>query len=212
MRHAKAGILFRGKDHKGSQHVILGNSISLSAFTSQTNRMIYYDTAMVLSQMLAPEYMQWQGLEAKFRVHFGNFSIENQTVWQKPSTNLADSIGSWFVESQPEFYGKAGFYYENQDLKIASVIRAGVECYYQAGFKGWLFDPASQQFYPQNSYQMPGYPRIDIVFATQIKRAYLFIRAINVAEGFPNAGYFTTPFYPMLDRTVMFGVTWPFFD
>lgn len=210
--HQKVGIALWGKDIKGNARVQQGNLLSLAVFQSQTNGMILYDTSMVLTQLGPAEYVNWKGVEAKFRIHFRKFSIENQTIFQQPSTNLADSQSSWFTQSQPPLYGKTGFYYENQDLKIASILRAGIECYYHLGYKGWLFDPASQQFYPQTSYDMPGYPRIDIVFSTQIKRAYLYLRAVNVMEGFPIVGYYTTPFYPMLDRTIMFGVTWPFFD
>lgn len=210
--HQKVGLALWGKDVKGSARIQQGNLVSLAVFQSQTNRMILYDTSMVLTQIGAAQYVNWKGVEAKFRIHLRKFSIENQTIFQQPSTNLPDSQASWFTSSQPPLYGKAGIYYENQDLKIAAVLRAGIECYYHLGYKGWLFDPASQQFYPQTSYDMPGYPRIDLVFSTQIKRAYLYLRVQNIAEGFPIVGYYTTPFYPMLDRNIMFGVTWPFFD
>lgn len=210
--HQKVGLAVWGKDIKGQTRVQQGNLLSVAAFQSQTNRMILYDTTMTLTQLGAAQYVRWQGIEAKFRLHLGKFSIENQTILQQPTTNLPDSQASWYTNSQPPLYGKAGVYYENQDLKIAAVLRAGVECYYHFGYRGWLFDPASQQFYAQATYDMPGYPRIDLVFSTQIKRTYLYFRAVNVAEGFPIVGYYTTPFYPMLDRTIMFGVTWPFFD
>lgn len=210
--HLKGGIAAFGKDRKGQFRVVPGNLATVSAFISRTNQPIFYDSTMALTQMAPSEFVEWRGIEARFRLHMRKFSIENSTVLQQASTNLAPELDADFVESQPWLYGKAGFYYENQDLKIASIIRAGIECYYNVGFKGWLFEPASQQYYAQNTFQMPGYPRLDVIFSTQIKKAYLYVRVVNVNEGWPEKGYFTTPFYPMLDRTVMFGVTWSFYD
>ena len=79
-------------------------------------------------------------------------------------------------------------------------------------YNAMLFEPSAQQFYPQIGFQQPGYHRLDAYFSTKVKRAHIFIKMINLLEGLPDPGYFTTLFYPMQDRAMVVGVNVKFFD
>ena len=93
-----------------------------------------------------------------------------------------------------------------------AVLRFGVDVWYQTRFRAHLFDPAQQLFYPQNDFTLPPYGRIDAFFGTQVKRAYIWIKMQHATQDLFRPGYMTTPYYPMLNRTLMLGVNWTFFD
>jgi Putative porin len=211
MSHVRLGGVYRTKTRLGKNGEIPGTEIGLSAFASRSTQYIYYDSSLLLRQTGRDTFLQWLGVEARFRIHFGRFYLENRTVLQSPSSNdslLAATIGTM----QPPLYGKASLYYENPLTKFGGVLRIGIDYYYTAAYNVPVFDGPSQQFYPQTRFQQPAYHRVDAYFGAKVKRVFLYLKLAHANEGLLARGYFSTMLYPMMDRNFMVGINWNFFD
>ena len=210
INHFSLGLELRGKDQWTTTGELRGNSIRIAAFTTRQSGMIYF-TPKGWDRVSLKESAVFAGAEFKLRVHAGKFFLETETVLQGFSS-AGKKLDTLFRASQPKFYTKTSLFYENKDLKFAGILRLGVDCWYFSSFSAPYFDPASQAFYRQDDYVQVGYPRLDGYFATQIKRAYLYVKMINLLENLPQEGYFTTMGYPMPVRQLTLGLNWTFFD
>lgn len=211
MSHVRLGAVYRGKTRLGKNGEVPGTEIGLHAFVSRSAQYIYYDSNLVLRQTDRDTFLQWLGVEARFRIHFGRFYLENRTTLQAPSSNdalLAATIGTM----QPPLYGKASLYYENPLTKYGGVLRIGLDYYYTAAYHVPVFDGPSQQFYPQTRFTQPAYHRVDAYFGAKVKRAFIYLKLAHANEGLLARGYFSTMLYPMMDRNFMVGINWNFFD
>ena len=178
-------------------------------FSTRAANLIYYDSQMRVGQAADP--LQWVGATIGLRTHvFAKTYLEGQFTWQRGSTDAQDDF-QWYAEYLPEFWAKTSYYYENRSLSIAAIFKVGIDVSYFSSYQGFVPDIASGEFFP-SLYQVPGYVVADAYFATQIKQAYLFFKLSHANEGLLQAGYYTTPFYPMLERTLSLGISWAFFD
>jgi hypothetical protein len=210
INHFSLGLELRGKDQWTTTGELKGNSIRIAAFTTRQSGMIYF-TPKGWDRVTLKESAVYAGAEFKLRVHAGKFFLESETVLQGYSSAVK-KLDTLFKASQPKFYTKTSLFYENKDLKFAGILRLGVDCWYFSSYSAPYFDPASQSFYRQSDYTQTGYPRLDGFVATQIKRAYLYVKMINLLENLPQEGYFTTMGYPMPVRQLTLGLNWTFFD
>lgn len=210
IRHFSIGLEWKGRDRWTSTGEQRGNSIKLAAFTTRQSGMIYFAPSG-WEQVNRKETSVYAGGELKLRVHLGGFWLETETVMQGFSAN-SRKLDTLFKRSQPRFYTKSSIFYENKELKFASILRTGFDLWYFSSFSAPYFDPATQAFYRQGTYVQYAYPRLDVFFATQVRRAYIYFKMVNLLENLPQTGYFTTMGYPMQVRQFMLGLNWTFFD
>ncbi|HHG85648.1 MAG TPA: hypothetical protein ENJ82_12945 [Bacteroidetes bacterium] len=211
MQQLRAGVAWRTKDTRTKFGITKGMRVRLTAFQTRTNALIWYDSLLSLQQLPDTSWYQWQGVEGQIRLQLGKFFLENSTTFQV-STSNDTTVGTVLEFIQPSFYGRARFFYEGKDLSFAATVRVGIEYFYHLGYNSPLFDPVSQQFYPQLEFIQNSFHRIDIFAGAQIKRAYIFLKMENLGEGLLAPGNFSTTLYPMRDRTIAVGVNWTFFD
>ena len=178
-------------------------------FSSRSSDMIFYDTQMRVQQ--ASEALNWFGATAGFRIPvLRKIYLESRLTWQRGSTQATDDF-KHYSQYVPELWGKTSFYYENRSLAFAAILKVGIDITYFTNYRGFAPDLISEAFFPTD-YQVPSYARADAYFSTQIKQAYIFFKLSHVNEGILTDGYYTTPFYPMLERTFSLGISWAFFD
>ncbi|MEM6273166.1 MAG: putative porin [Bacteroidota bacterium] len=213
LNHVRAEIEWRGKARYFPEvGETPGNYLRIAAFRSRENRMIWFDSTMTIQQLAPGTFWQWQGIEASLRLRFLKyFYLENTTVIQQSASNDS-TIFNQRSFLQPWFYGRARLFFENKDLSFTAVLRIGVEYFYHLDFEAPLFDPVSQQFYPQTETITPGYHRFDAFAGTQVKRAFLYVKLMHFNENLILPGYFTTQLYPMRDINFVIGVNWSFID
>ncbi len=203
------------RDIKGKKDTLLANYIYVQPFLTQLFQYIYYDDSLQVKQAQSGQYLTYIGAEAGGRLRFmRKFYIEAKATLQKGSFTAApDTFFKMYAAHLPIFYGKMGLFYENTRLAYKGILRVGVDAWFTTSYAGDAFDPASGEFLPSATlYYMPVYPRIDVYFATQIKRAYIYAKVMNVTDGLLTPGSYTTPFYPTMPRMLSFGVNWTFFD
>lgn len=208
----KTGIEWNGKAKKTNYGGMPGSRVRFTIFRSRQYGMIYPNAAMVLQQAPDSAYLEFGGVELDTRFRFGKWSFESKLTSQAQTAVGDETLVDFYQNTQPGFYTRTKFYWEDHDLKIARAIRGGLEYYYFSTFNAPLFDAPSQMFYPQVSLEQKGYHRLDVFFSAQIKKAQIYFRVYNTLEGVFDNGYYTTLFYPMWDRNFMVGVNWSFYD
>ena len=209
--HFRLGVRWSGESKWTKSGESQGRYIQISAFNTRNFGHVFLGDASGFVQTPVQQYLQYTGLELKLRANLGKWYLETTTVGQNFNSNN-DTLKTLFEDWQPRAYTKASLYYENRELKFANMLRFGVDFWYSLDYNAPFFDPAAQTFYPQLFYTQKAYPRLDFVAATQVKKAYIYLRVLNTLEGVQVPGYFSTFGYPMAVRQVMLGLNWSFFD
>ncbi len=180
-------------------------------FASRVGNMIYYDQQMNVLQADDNTSLSWFGVRMGGRTRmFDKFYLESEVTLQRGTTNAEDDF-AFYAENLPQLWGRSSFYYDNRNISIAAILRIGIEITYFTNYMGFTMDMTSQEFFP-TPYEVSGYPRADAFFATQVKGADIFFKFTHVNEGLLRGGYYTTPFYPMLESTFSLGINWSFYN
>ncbi|MEL6255896.1 MAG: putative porin, partial [Bacteroidota bacterium] len=196
-----------------NKDTLLPNYYGVKAFLSRVGNLIYYSDSMEVRQAGDGQALTWIGVEARMRQNvLRHFYLESSVAVQNGSVE-GDVPLQLYAESIPEFYGSASLYFERSNIKIAKRLRIGVELEYNNSFAGQTVDPISGEFFP-TPYLIPDYPRVHAFFVLHPPRSntYVWFRFQHINEQLPYLGYYTTPFYPMLERTFSFGASWTFYD
>ncbi|MDB4286363.1 putative porin, partial [bacterium] len=209
--HARGGFTFEGGKPVLTGDTLQSNMIGVEAFYSRAARFVYYSPEFDVLQADAGEGLTWIGLEFQARYRFfRKMYVEGQVTLQQGSTAATGDLER-YTRHIPQVYGKASLYYDNRNLSFAGMLRVGADVSFFTAYESQTVDVLSGEFFPTN-YTVQPYPRVDLYFSTQVKRAFLFVKLIHINELLINTGYYTTPFYPELERTFTFGVNWTFFD
>lgn len=129
----------------------------------------------------------------------------------------------------PELYAFSRLYFMNQYLQGKLTVQLGVDVQLTSAYRGYDYDLATQQFFIQQQRygadpgilvdnfilphpEYPAYAVADLFFVMKVRKARLYLRIPQINKGFPEAGYFTTPFYAGQDRVLDVGINWLFFD
>ena len=134
------------------------------------------------------------------------FFLENELIYTSVSGKSAN------VFNMPEYLLNSSLYYEGEMSDGNLYAQVGVDAHWRSAYFANGYDPVTQQFLVQNSFEVPAYPVIDLFFSFRISRTRIFARMSHINQGFPADGYFTTPYYSGVKRTFDLGVNWLFFD
>jgi len=109
-------------------------------------------------------------------------------------------------------------------FKRATLVQTGFDVMYRGGYRANGYNPLLQQYYVTSEpivgagsatdfNYVDKYVVVDFFVNMQIRTARLFIKVSNLASGLGQPkGYFMTPYYTGIPRTIDFGVSWRFFD
>lgn len=116
-------------------------------------------------------------------------------------------------------------YFEYHPAKARNIeVMAGLDIRYRSQYLADYYMATTQQFYlqPGNNDQIAAalqhqFPLVaavvvDPYFTMRVNRTLVFVKVSNVLQGVGGNGYFTTPFYPGMNRNFQFGIKWYFFD
>ncbi|MDX5346819.1 MAG: putative porin, partial [Hymenobacteraceae bacterium] len=138
------------------------------------------------------------------KVALGNLNLEHLGVYTNTDDAPFVRVPEWLINSK--------IYYQGFLFKKAMFGQIGFETTMSSDYYADAYMPATQQFYLQNSFLVKSYPVIDFFIAADIKTVNVYLKLAHANEGFPDKGYYVTPFYTGLQRSVLFGVKWQFFD
>ncbi|MBB3836650.1 hypothetical protein FHS57_000632 [Runella defluvii] len=165
---------------------------------------IYYDTAAVVRQFTSPFSVIKVGALAQWKP--GKFQFLSQTYYTLVSNDNVLRIPRFMANFRATF---DFVYYKVLFLQL------GAEIHYKSTYYADAYMPLTQQFHLQNSIKTEGVVYTEFFINARINRVRLFIKMANAGQGFQgpfNRGYFSTPLYPVVGRSLGFGINWPLFD
>jgi hypothetical protein len=112
----------------------------------------------------------------------------------------------------PEIFANSRIYYSNFLFSDKLQLQAGIDIHGRSAYQAMGYSTSLQQFYLQNETTLPAFVTADIFVNMKINKFRLFLKMVNVNQGFPDEGYQLTPLHPGQGRTFDFGFNWLFFD
>ncbi|MCD8312959.1 MAG: putative porin, partial [Bacteroidales bacterium] len=180
---------------------------------------------------------RWQ-LEAEFdyallsnNIYFDNTGTvrQNGTAMSVMSASLMKNFRAWMfhfdhrilfqlssndeVLPLPMLSATLRYYLQFTVVKNAMDMQIGAEGRW---FTKWYmpgYNPALGVFYNQTDEQYGNYPYLDAFVNIQWKRACIFVKVVNVGQGWPkhDIDYFSAHHYINTQRAFKFGIFWPFY-
>ncbi|MEO8166940.1 MAG: putative porin [bacterium] len=143
------------------------------------------------------------GIEAKLALQIWVFSIEGTGTF----ITQQDQSGTNPLV-YPKFFANGGVYYRKKLIGGNLDLKVGLRARYVAASNGERFNPEVLAYVAN-----PGTPigfgsSLDGFVIAGLGNAYIHL----IWENFTSSRYYITPYYPVLDRAVKFGVSWQFLD
>lgn len=135
-----------------------------------------------------------------------NITWKAQAVYTRMLENSNDALQmpEWFINTQLAYANI--WYHGNFDFQV------GVDVHYKSAYHAYGYDPVIQQFYTQQSFQVPAVPVIDLFLNAKILRGRIFLKYNNLFKTFNKYAAIPTPYYPGIRNLVDFGFDWSFYD
>ena len=166
-------------------------------------RMHYWDTEGRPAQDTSVQ----GGLQLRFDqpLNLGKWHLTNTLVYQQTGSDGLYRVPRWMLLH--------AFWFEDIWFEEALRIQLGFEVRYNSTYRPYAFNPATHQFYLNDTETLDTYPVVDVFANLQVKRARIFFKMEHLNHGLlvPD-GYFAAPWYPMPGRMFKFGVSWRFYD
>ncbi|UOQ51889.1 putative porin [Hymenobacter cellulosivorans] len=168
------------------------------------NDLVYYNQAAVPAQLDEAKVLLIGTLRHRFNL--GKFFFDNLGTGTLGGEDEGLRI--------PKLVANSRAYYQGYLFKKAMFSQIGADVYFQSRFKGYDYNPTTQQFYLQDHFSIRSYAVADVFLVTDIKTVSVFLKMAYINQGLYNTGngYFATPLYTGLPRRFQFGIRWQFFD
>ena len=163
---------------------------------------IYYDTQGIVRQNTAPLSVMTATLQKNFRLW--KFHLDHRAMLQLSSNQD--------VLPLPLLALNFRYYIQFDVVKKVMQMQIGANGTYTTEWYAPAYNPVLGVFHNQDERKYGNCPYIDAFVNIQWKKAAIFIKVVNVNMGWPNksADYFSAAGYIAPQRTIKFGITWPF--
>lgn len=183
-----------------------GQSFTPRASYTMLDNLIYYDTTSAPSQ--TSELISFMQMGGMLKTGFRGLWMENELVYTKTVGPDYWPVPEWFYTGRIYAYGRV--------FKKVLRLQTGVEATRTSVYRTPSYSALLQQFYLTNPNdplaRVGSYWQANVFLNAYLKRAKFFLLVSHANQNFPKAGYFKTPYYSALGRTVQFGITWMFYD
>jgi hypothetical protein len=172
---------------------------------------IYFNDAGTVSQTTDKTQTQFQ---PKLGLRFNLWKIHIYNEFQYNVVNTESKL------QMPPIVNATQLFVEAWLFKRATLLQVGFDVLYRGAYQANGYNPLIQQYYVTTptggdralDYNyMNQYFVVDFFVNMQIRTARLFIKMSNLTTGKGN-GYYSTPTYTAIPRTIDFGISWRFFD
>lgn len=102
--------------------------------------------------------------------------------------------------------------FEQIIVKNVLIANLGFDLYYFTTYYADGFNPATGQFFVQNSHKIGNYPFADVFLNFKLKRTRIMLKYEHVNAGLMPRTYFTAWHYPMQGAVFTYGISWSFYD
>ena len=184
------------------------NSLSLrpNVALNRVNNYVFFDKDQQAVQAAGEAYMVIPGL--KFSVN-----LNKKLYWEADAYYTlitGDGKDNFRI---PEVLVNSRLFYESPMFDENIFVQIGLEGRYRSDNLADFYNPAIQQFHIQNVFNVFAYPVIDFFFNARINRTRILLRMNHINMNMMSQpGYFVTPYFTGLKRTLDIGISWPLFD
>lgn len=166
------------------------------------NNYLYNDTLGIARQNTGLINVMSAYLRKDFKIWW--FHLDNQILFQYSSDESTLPL--------PMFTFHLRYYIEMEAVKNVLTVQLGADARMNTPYYVPAYNPALGTFQLQTREQVGYNPYIDIFLNLQWKRVNIFLKVINVGEGWPTgASSFSAYHYVRPSLGFKFGIHWPFY-
>ncbi len=103
------------------------------------------------------------------------------------------------------------YYFQFELVKNVLTAQLGANAIYTSKYYAQGYSPALGMFYNQKVEKIGNNPYIDLFANLQWKRASIFVKYVNMAQGWPTNDYFSSFRYIRSQKVLKLGIHWPFY-
>jgi len=195
------GFEFDGKAKFGAKAISFYPSIK---FQNVKNH-IYFNKDTIPTQKSEGIRVLQAGVSLEFNF-LKRFNLSTELIYTTTSGNANDAI------KIPELFFNGVFSYSNSILGDNLWLNAGFDIHWNSAYYGYDYYPLLQQYYLQNSFEIPDALSADFFLNMKIGQANVFFKMINLKQLLTDEGYLTAPYYIGQPDAFDFGFRWIFFD
>lgn len=177
-----------------------------SLTANRINNYVFFNEDQQATQARSEAFMVIPGLNFSFNIR-KKFFWEGEVFYTVITGDGADNFRI------PELVANSRIYYDSPMFRENLYIQIGIEGRFRSDNFADNYNPAMQQFFLQNEFNVFAYPVIDFFINARIKRTRILLRFnhLNI-NSMSEPGYFVTPYFTGLRRVLDVGISWPLFD
>ena len=176
--------------------------LQFSGETKLITNILFYDTLAEANQFAETVSISTLSISKKYKLF--NFHFRSALIYQSTSDKT--------ILPLPELIARQIAYYQKHIFKGALKIQLGLGVSYSTEYYGYAFMPALSEFYVQENKKIGYYPNIDVFLNTHLKRAQIFLKYEHINSGGSLEKAYAVPDYPLLNKSLKFGISWNLFD
>lgn len=111
----------------------------------------------------------------------------------------------------PPWFSQTRLAYKALLFEKNLVFEVGANVSVFGSFYANRFDPVSREFVVQTETELPTYPVVDLFINGKVKTMRFFLSMTHVNEDLLSEGYYGSPYYPGINRTLRIGIFWDLF-
>lgn len=161
----------------------------------------YFDSLSVIRQN--PEAMNILTAYLKKNLRLWKFHMDNKVLFQMSSDED--------VVPLPDLALDLRYYFQFELVKNVLTAQLGANATFTTEYYAPGYSPALGVFYNQKTEKIGNNPYIDLFVNLQWKRASIFVKYVNAAQGWPEGDYFSAFRYIRSQKALKFGIHWPFY-
>ena len=161
----------------------------------------YFDSLSIVRQN--PEAMSILSAYVKKDIQLWKFHLENKVLFQVSSDEDVVPLPNLSLDLK--------YYFQFWLVKNVLNVQIGANALYTSEYYAQGYSPALGVFYNQKREKIGNTPYIDAFVNMQWKRASIFVKYINAAQGWPDSDYFSSYRYIRSQKALKLGIHWPFY-
>lgn len=161
----------------------------------------------------SPQIFPWMTFANGPRVATSGVELKlGVRVWllylEGTGTYMVQTSGGSSTQLYPKLWASGGIYFWRTLLNDKLELKTGFRGRYQSSYLGAEFNPEVLAYVNSNGPALARASIGDFFITAHIGDAYIHLEWENLT----NVRYFSSPFYPVLDREIRFGLSWEFLN
>lgn len=162
---------------------------------------VYYDTTGMVRQQGDLLNVLTASIRKEFKIW--HFHLDNRILAQYSSDQD--------ILPLPLLALNLRYYFQYELVKDVLTVQLGADATFNTEYYAPAYNPALGIFQTQQREKFGNNPYIDVFLNMQWKQVSVFLKVVNIAQGWPNGDYFASYGYIRPQRAFKFGIHWPFY-